>query len=743
MAGRRKVCCGVSALEATLAVLFLIMTAVCVTLLTLMATWLPESTSSPSPEPGSPSPPPQQDPYLIGLGRADCTGPPAEIPLMGYANPQQTAAGIHTRLFSRAFIIDDGRRRVVFVTADIGMMSQRLRLEVLQELQVKYGNLYRHDNVVLSGTHTHAGLAGYFQYTLFMITSKGYIKASIQPLVDGIVRSIDIAHRNMRPGRIYMNRGNLEDSSLNRSPHSYQNNPEEERRRYKSNTDKQVVVLKFTDLDGDGIGMLSWFAVHAVSMKYTNQMVSSDNMGYASYLLEQDKNRGALPGQGAFVAGFSSSNLGDVSPNTRGPVCVNTGLACDYLNSSCPVGGTEMCQASGPGEDMFHSTRIIGHNIYRKAKELYGKADKEVIGFLHSAHQWVNMTDVTVQINATHTVRTCKPALGHSFAAGTTDGGGELNFTQGAVVGDPFWDGIRDAVLGEPSNQTQECHSPKPILFSTGEMNWPLPWHPEIVDVQIIMIGSVAVVAVPGEMTTMSGRRLREAVKQELESEGTFRDTEVVIAGLSNIYTHYITTYEEYQIQRYEGASTIYGPHTLSAYLQRYSSLARAIAQDRVSQLPVGPPPPFFKDSLLFNLLPAAAADRKPANSSFGDVLQQVQPAYRAGDVASVTFVAGNPRHSGDIRDKTFVAVEIYHNRTATWEVVYTDASWETRFSWLKGSDRRSNATVDWFIPLTAPTGSYRIKHYGHYKQMKGLRPVITPYNGTSHVFTVTPNYYY
>lgn len=26
--------------------------------------------------------------------------------------------------------------------------------------------------------------------------------------------------------------------------------------RYKENTDKQVVVLKFTDLDGDGIGMI-------------------------------------------------------------------------------------------------------------------------------------------------------------------------------------------------------------------------------------------------------------------------------------------------------------------------------------------------------------------------------------------------------------------------------------------------------------------------------------------------------
>ncbi|KAM9837123.1 neutral ceramidase [Aulostomus maculatus] len=730
MANRKSPCCGLSSLEVTLTVLFILMSAVSLTLITLMAAGDTDTGLDP----------PQQ-PYLIGVGRADCTGPPADIPLMGYANPQQTAAGIHTRLFSRAFIIDDGRRRVVFVTVDVGMISQRLRLEVLEALQVKYGDQYRQDNVVLSGTHTHAGPAGYFQYTLFMISSKGYIRSAIQPLVDGIVRSIEKAHCNMRLGRIFRNRGELEDSSRNRSPHSYLNNPEDERHRYKHNTDNQVVVLKFTDLNGQDIGMLSWFAVHAVSMNYTNRMVSSDNVGYASYLLEQCKNTGAPPSQGTFVAGFSSSNLGDVSPNTRGPRCVNTGLACDYLNSSCPDGGTKMCQAFGPGEDMFDSTRIIAHNMYRKAKELYATAAEEVTGALHSAHQWVNMTDVSVQLNDTHMVQTCKPALGHSFAAGTTDGGGDLNFTQGALEGDPFWDGIRDTLLGKPSNQTQECHRPKPILFNTGEMNWPLPWHPQIVDVQIITIGSIAVVAVPGEMTTMSGRRLREAVKQELQAGGAFRDLEVVIAGLSNVYTHYITTYEEYQVQRYEGASTIYGPHTLSAYLHRYRGLARAIAQDKVSELPLGPPPPFFQENL-FNLLPAAPVDRKPYSSSFGDVLQQVYPVYKQGEVVSVTFVAGNPRHSGDIRDKTFVAVEMYDNSTNTWEVVHTDASWETRFHWLKGSNRQSNATVEWHMSPQTPTGSYRIKHFGHYKRMEGLRPIIAPYEGVSDVFRVAASFY-
>ncbi|XP_061887832.1 neutral ceramidase-like isoform X1 [Entelurus aequoreus] len=667
--------CAFSSLEVMLMVLFVAMATVSVTLLTLMMTSDRKTGSDPTP---TPSPETPRPPFLIGVGRADCTGPPADIPLMGYANPQQTAAGIHTRLFSRAFIVDDGQHRVVFVTVDVGMISQRLRLEVLKALQVQYGSQYRQDNVVLSGTHTHCAPAGYFQYTLFMLSSKGYIKSSIQPLVGAIVKSIALAHSSMRAGRVYRKRGGVSGSSVNRSPHSYHNNPLEERLRYDDNIDKQMVLLKFTDMDGHGMGMLSWFAVHAVSMKNSNRLLSSDNLGYAAYLMEQDNNPGALPGQGVFVAAFSSSNLGDVSPNTRGPHCINTASSCDYLNSSCPDGGTKMCQGFGPGEDMFDSTRIIGLNIYRKAKELYSSAGEEVTGEVRSAHQWVNMTHVSVPINDTHVVNTCKPALGHSFAAGTTDGGGDLNFTQGAVEGDPFWDGIRDTLLGPPSNQTQECHLPKPILFSTGEMNWPLPWHPEIVDVQIIIVGSVAIVAVPGEITTMAGRRLREVVKLELESGGAFRYPEVVIAGLSNVYTHYISTYEEYQVQRYEGASTIYGPHTLSAYLLKFGHLARVIAQDKVADLPPGPPPPFFQKNL-FNLLPPAPADRKPNNSTFGQVLEQVLPVYRQGDVVSVTFVAGNPRHSGDVRDRSFVAVEMHDNTSDTWTLVHTDASWETR----------------------------------------------------------------
>ncbi|NWQ62734.1 ASAH2 ceramidase, partial [Neopipo cinnamomea] len=678
--------------------------------------------------------------YLLGVGRADCTGPVAEVPLMGYANQEQVGGGLLTRLYSRAFIVADrdDSQRVVFVSADIGMVSQRVRLEVLERLKSKYGDLYRQHNVILSGTHTHSGPAGYFQYTLFWITSRGLIRPSLNSIVNGIVKSIDIAHENMRRGRLFINRGTVENSQINRSPFSYLANPASERNRYSANTDKEMVILKMVDEDGQELGLISWFAVHPVSMNNTNRLVNGDNVGYASYLFEQDKNKGMLPGEGSFVAAFASSNLGDVSPNTRGPTCANTGESCDNPQSSCPVGGAAMCMAKGPGNDMVESTRIIGQNIYSKAKELYEKASQEVTGPLSSAHQWVNMSDVSVELNATHTVKTCKPALGHSFAAGTIDGVGAFNFTQGSVEGDPFWDQIRDQLLGEPSNETKACHKPKPVLFSTGEMTRPHPWHPDIVDVQIAAIGSLAIVAVPGEFTTMSGRRLREAVRSEFDSHGRPR-MNVVIAGLCNVYTHYITTYEEYQVQRYEAASTIYGPHTLSAYIQLYRGLARAIATNTTQDLPRGPEPPFFNVGNM-TLLPSLSAERAPANKTFGDVLQEVRQRYREGEVAVVTFVGGNPRNSAEnATEHNFLTVERYTNTSGTWQVVQNDASWDTRFYWTKGSLNRSNVTIEWHIPRGTERGIYRIRYFGHYKRRLSLTRTITvPFEGSSSAFEIT-----
>lgn len=57
------------------------------------------------------------------------------------------------------------------------------------------------------------------------------------------------------------------------------------------------------------------------------------------------------------------------------------------------------------------------------------------------------------------------------------------------------------------------------------------------------------------EFTTMAGRRLRDAVKAVLTSAVSKEfnsNVRIVISGLTNTYSQYVTTFEEYEVQRYE-----------------------------------------------------------------------------------------------------------------------------------------------------------------------------------------------
>lgn len=130
-----------------------------------------------------------------------------------------------------------------------------------------------------------------------------------------------------------------------------------------------MVQLKFVSTtNGQPIGLINWYAVHCTSMNNTNPYISSDNKGYASILMEQDVNGvDVMPGRGSFVAAFASTNLGDVSPNTMGAKCLDTGLPCDFIHSSCN-NRTQLCIAFGPGKDMVESTRLIGEKQFRKAR---------------------------------------------------------------------------------------------------------------------------------------------------------------------------------------------------------------------------------------------------------------------------------------------------------------------------------------------------------------------------------------
>ncbi|KAF7283401.1 hypothetical protein GWI33_000693 [Rhynchophorus ferrugineus] len=346
---------------------------------------------------------------LVGVGRADCTGPTAEITLMGYAKLDQKGCGLHLRQFARAFIFDDGANRVLFVSIDACMVGFSLKNAVLEKLEELYNDTYTHENFILSGTHTHGAPGGFLVDVLYDITELGFCKETFDAYTNGIFNAIKQAHEHVTESHVYFSKGEV-DANINRSPASYDLNPEAERKQYEYNTDKTLTQLKIVRAsDGVLLGAINWYAVHAVSLNNTNCLVTSDNVGYASVLLESEYNPGKLVGQGDFVGAFASSNLGDVSPNMFGPICVNTGEPCDYQTSTCD-GEAKYCIAMGPGENMFESAEIIATRLFTKSKDLLinDNTARELTGSVKFIHQWVEMpkqiTDVQLENGTTHTV---------------------------------------------------------------------------------------------------------------------------------------------------------------------------------------------------------------------------------------------------------------------------------------------------------------------------------------------------
>ena len=206
------------------------------------------------------------------------------------------------------------------------------------------------------------------------------------------------------------------------------------------------------------------------------------------------------------------------------------------------------------------------------------------------------------------------------------------------------------------------------------------------------------------EMTTMAGRRLKAALKTTLVEHGLLdaQAGTVVISGLSNGYADYTVTYEEYQEQRYEGGSTIFGPLQLQGYIQEFTRLAVAMAKNET--VDAGPTPDDFSGKLHGGKDPKHEAP--PKGSAFGAVTKDVPAATSivAGTgVASAMFVGGCPNNN--LREQgSFLEVQRL-TASGAWSTAAWDGDVETRFHSVPhacgvlSSCAYHDATVMWVQP--------------------------------------------
>lgn len=337
----------------------------------------------------------------------------------------------------------------------------------------------------------------------------------------------------------------------------------------------------------------------------------------------------------------------------------------------------------------------------------------------------------------TKLLSTCYAALGFSFAGGTTDGPGLFDFTQNGTdspsKSNPLWYILR-GILHDPSPEQKECQAPKTILLDVGQLTTPYAWAPNIVDTQVLRVGQLFIIASAPEVTTMAGRRWKEAVAESAKGVLSVDDPLVVLGAPANTYAHYITTEEEYNIQRYEGGSTLHGPHSLAAHVNltlSYLPYLSTNADDFPSpKIPEGPTPPINTEKSLSFISPVVL-DSTPMGKSFGDVIKKPDDkTFRTGDKVSTTFVGANPRNNYRL-EETFAAVEKQKSGSDEWEVVRNDADWSLVYIWVRKNTvlGTSEVTVEWTIedeyysvgdPKKLQSGTYRLRYYGDSKKING-----------------------
>lgn len=710
-------------------------------------------------------PPKETDRYLLGVGKADITGPVVEINMMGYANTAQVGSGVKQRLYSRAFIvgdIDHARDRFVYLVLDTQSGDTAVRygiLKALKERGPEYA-MYTHDNLAVTATHSHSGPGAWLNYLLPQITSLGFDKQSYQAIVDGCVLSIVRAHESLSPGKLSVGSTKVLGANINRSLYSYLANPEEERARYNisseddGSVEKDMTLLGFKrESDGKNIGILSWFPTHGTSMTVNNTLITGDNKGLAADLFEKAAKQ--LPdASDDFVAGFSQANMGDASPNTLGAWCDDgSGERCDFKASTCRDGRPHDCHARGPkyfegnDEGGAASCMEIARLQHEAAWNIFTAMEengKTVNGVgVKAVHEFHNMAFWKFDLPDGTEAQTCPAALGYSFGGGTWDEPGHFDITQQSTEATVSfgWRFVR-WLLRPPSKEQTECQQPKSIILDVGEASKPYQWTPNVVDIQTFRVGQLIMVISPGEATTMAGRRWKEAVAKHsselLKEDLAGQEPIVVIGAPSNSYTHYITTQEEYGIQRYEGASTLYGPHTLAAYINRTAESLHFLGATKRSPRHNGLrilPPDNSQRSISF--ISGVVFDRTGSKQPYGATLKDVDSSYRRGETANATFIGANPRNNLRLED-TFAAVEFRRSSKDEWKRVRDDSDWNLVYRWKRISSLlgTSQVTVDWEIEEDAPAGEYRLAYFGDAKALGGK---VTPFKGVSSVFTVKP----
>ena len=632
-----------------------------------------------------------------GVARVDIT-PPTGYAFGGWVRADRVARGVHTRLYASVLVLERGGRKVALGAVDLFAATGGL-VKQAADLNARRG--FSERNVLVSASHTHAGPAGYANYSTFNTLAPS-IETIDRPdtfvellsprpadpqLYTFLVRRLALAIRradaDLAPAAAAWGVTDLLGVTKNRSIEAHladhgiireygHGRVEEDPAGYEHTIDPDVSVLRVDRLVKRSggcprprprprrvpvftgavrpcsrgsqtrrvpLGGWSTFANHGTVNPAEYQVYNQDHHASALRIFEAEVRRaGRVPAGEPVINVYGNSNEGDQSAGLDGR-------------------GPAVADSVGRREAdaMLRAWRQAGRRLSQRAPlDL----------------RWTRVCFCGQQTAAGPVATSAVPGV--PFLTGSEEGRG------------PLYDITRTPLEGSRSPVGFDSQGHKLGLPVTSESSYP-----KAVPLFVVRVGDRLLISLPAEPTVEVGRRARAAVLAAA-GEGL---RGAVVAGLANEFIQYLTTPEEYDRQHYEGASTVYGPASSALLSEQLADLTRRLSSGQTAPEPYPFDP---RNGVAANGQPfGTGADR-------GRIVRQPDAAVPPRAQA-VLIWQGGERGLDRPLDKPFVTIQ-RQGRTR-WSRVTDDLG--LQIVWTVDEDGRHR--MHWEVPRDAAPGRYRV----------------------------------
>jgi Neutral/alkaline non-lysosomal ceramidase, N-terminal len=186
--------------------------------------------------------------------------PPVPSYIAGHTRNRKFTA-IHDSLYVKVLVADDGKNSLAILSFDcIGLLYPQLQ-EIRKEVRKRLKG-FRHNQIVMSSTHTHAGpdVVGLWGPDLM---HSGVDPAYMKFLVTTAAEQVVLAWKNRKKVTAFFNTGTHGEQWVKNI-----SEPDE--------LDRSLTTIQFKDSKGQSVATLTNFACHPTFLDAVHQVVSAD-----------------------------------------------------------------------------------------------------------------------------------------------------------------------------------------------------------------------------------------------------------------------------------------------------------------------------------------------------------------------------------------------------------------------------------------------------------------------------------